>query len=125
MFCRKRCSCKFHKIRRKHLRYSLFFNIVVEKETLVQVLSCEFCEIFKNTLFTENLWMTASLERYFSVNFVKFSRKCSCRTPPSNHFSHDVFFFLFAYQPDLQPKINLFGGAIVNWRMNSQFRSIL
>ena len=46
---------------------SLFFNKVVglqasrpfnfiEKETLAQVFSCEFCEICKNTFFTEHLW---------------------------------------------------------------------
>ena len=52
--------------------------------------------------------------RYFSVNFEKFLGKLFCRTPPSNHFSHDVVFFLFADQWGLQPKINLFGGAIVN-----------
>ena len=28
----------------------------IKKETLAQVLSCEFCEIFKNTLFIEQLW---------------------------------------------------------------------
>ena len=27
----------------------------IKKETLAQVLSCEFCEIFKNTVFTEHL----------------------------------------------------------------------
>ena len=28
----------------------------IKKRTLAQVLSCEFCEIFKNTFFTEHLW---------------------------------------------------------------------
>ena len=28
----------------------------IKKETLAQVFSCEFCEISKNTLFTEHLW---------------------------------------------------------------------
>ena len=28
----------------------------VKKETLVQMLSCEFCEILKNTFFIEHLW---------------------------------------------------------------------
>ena len=32
----------------------------LNKETLAQVFSCEFWEIFKNTLFTEHLWATAS-----------------------------------------------------------------
>ena len=44
----------------------LFLNKVagacnfVKKETLVQVFPCEFCEISKNTFFTEHLWVTAS-----------------------------------------------------------------
>ena len=29
-------------------------------QALVQVFSCEFCEISKNTFFTEHLWTTAS-----------------------------------------------------------------
>ena len=33
----------------------------VKKGTLTQVFSCEFCEIFKNTLFTEHHWATASI----------------------------------------------------------------
>ena len=28
----------------------------IKKETLAQVFSCEFCEIFKNTFFIEHLW---------------------------------------------------------------------
>ena len=32
----------------------------IKKETLAQVFFCEFCEISKNTLFTEHLWTTAS-----------------------------------------------------------------
>ena len=32
----------------------------IKKETLAQVFSGEFCEIFKNTFFTEHLWRTAS-----------------------------------------------------------------
>ena len=42
---------------------SLDFNkpaILVKEETLTQVLSREFCEIFKNTFFTERLWTTTS-----------------------------------------------------------------
>ena len=33
----------------------------IKKETLAQVLSCEFCEISKNASFTEHLWTTASV----------------------------------------------------------------
>ena len=62
-----RCSVKkdvlrnFTKFIGKHLCQSLilinFFNFI-KKETLTQVFSCEFCEIFKNTFFTEHLWTT-------------------------------------------------------------------
>ena len=31
----------------------------IKEETLTQVFSCEFCEISKNTFFTEHLWATA------------------------------------------------------------------
>ena len=49
-----------------HLCQSIFFNKVagacnfIKKETLAQVFSCEFCEISKNTFFTEHVWATAS-----------------------------------------------------------------
>ena len=33
----------------------------IKKETVAQVFSCEFCEIFKNAFFTEHLWTTASV----------------------------------------------------------------
>ena len=70
----RRCSVKkvfldyFAKFTGKHLCQRLFFNIVaggacnfIKKEkTLAQVFPCEFCEIFKNTFFTEHIWGTAS-----------------------------------------------------------------
>ena len=58
----------FVKLAGKHLCQSLFFNKVangtcniIKKETLAQEFSCEFCEISKNTFFTEHLWTTASI----------------------------------------------------------------
>ena len=69
----RRCSVRkdvlksLAKFTGKHLRQSLFFNKVagwghfIEKDTLAQVFSCEFCEISKNTFFTEHLWTTASV----------------------------------------------------------------
>ena len=53
----------FAKFLGKHLCQSFFFEKVAglrKKETLTRVFSCEFCEIFKNTFFTEHLWTTAS-----------------------------------------------------------------
>ena len=56
MFYKKRYFYKFRKIQRKALVTESFFN----KETLVQVFSFEFSEIFKNTFFTELLRATTS-----------------------------------------------------------------
>ena len=67
----RRCSTKkdvfknFAKFAWKHLCQSLYFNKIVglnlqhSKETLAQVLSCEFCSIFINTFFTKHLQVTA------------------------------------------------------------------
>ena len=41
------------------------------KETLVQVFSCEFCEISTNTFFTEQLWTTASERDYGHIHVFK------------------------------------------------------
>ena len=35
----------------------------IEKETLAQVFTCDFCEISKNIFFTEHLWATALILR--------------------------------------------------------------
>ena len=43
---------------------SIFFILLFsqfKKETLVHVFCCQFCEISKNTFFTEHLWTTASV----------------------------------------------------------------
>ena len=34
----------------------------IKKETLAQVFSCKFCEMVKNTFFTEHLWMAAPVK---------------------------------------------------------------
>ena len=67
----QRCSVKkgilrnLAKFTGKHLCQSLFFNKVaggaynfIKKETLTQVFSCKFCEIFEKTFFTEHVWAT-------------------------------------------------------------------
>ena len=55
------------------LEISQAYNFI-KKETLVQVFSCEFCEISKNTAFTEQVRMTASV-------FLNLSLKI-CPTKP-------------------------------------------
>ena len=59
----RRCSVRKDVLRnstiftRKHLCLSLFIRpaTLLKKEALAQVFSCEFCEISKNTIFTEHL----------------------------------------------------------------------
>ena len=46
--CLKVTSCRSHVICKKHQSQSLLF---IEKETLVQTFSCEFCEICKNRFY--------------------------------------------------------------------------
>ena len=74
----QRCSAKkgvlrnFAKFTGKHLCQSLFFNKGAGgacnfiKKRLAQVFSSEFCEIAKNTFFTEHVWATASFPHELS-----------------------------------------------------------
>ena len=56
VFCKKGVFKSFGKFTGKHLCLSAF-NFT-KKETLTQVLSCEFCKTFKNTFFIEHLqWL--------------------------------------------------------------------
>ena len=78
---RKDVLKNFAKFIGKHLCQSFSFNKVaglrpqvcnlIKKETLTQVFSCEFCEIFKNTFFTEDLRATACV--YKSIELHLFS----------------------------------------------------
>ena len=45
--------------------------MLFEKEALAQMFSCEFCEIFKNNFFTEQLWPTASENWIAELAFVQ------------------------------------------------------
>ena len=68
VFCKKGVLRNFARFTGKHLRQRFFFNKVadqacnfIKKESLVQVLSCEFCEISKNIFFTEHRRTTAAV----------------------------------------------------------------
>ena len=69
----RRCSIKkgflrnFAKFTGKHLCRPEPCNFI-KKETLAQVFSCEFCEISKNTLFTEHLRTTTSFSFITQIN---------------------------------------------------------
>ena len=65
VFCEKDVLTNFAEFTGKHMCQSLFFNKVaccnfIIKETLPQVFSCEFCEIFKNTSFQKTTPLAAS-----------------------------------------------------------------
>ena len=77
---RRFCGIKFWSVRfskSKFLLHSVYFTIFkiscnfIKKETLVQVLSCEFCEIFLRTPFaTEHLrWLLLNIS--FSITIWK------------------------------------------------------
>ena len=104
----------------KNICERLFLNFF-KKETPTQVFCCEFCELFRNTYFVKDLrtagsktpvWGSifnkvgsqmgwrhlAGLERDSSTGISlwiswNFLERFFCRTPPSNHISHDVYFF--------------------------------
>ena len=78
----QKCSMKkgvlrnFTKFTGKHLCQSLFL-IRLQKETLAQVFSCNFCEISWNTFFTEPLWTTASvLSNRWLKDLVQTAENC-------------------------------------------------
>ena len=77
VFCKERCSQKFHKIHRKApVPESLFKKMLLKKKRLAQAFSCEFCGISKSTFFTEHLffiWATASGTRNPAYQ-IEFSR---------------------------------------------------
>ena len=58
VFCKEGVLINFTKFTGKHLCQNLFLNKVVgpQPAQVAQVLSCEFCEISKNTFFIEHLW---------------------------------------------------------------------
>ena len=60
VFYEKRCSYKFYKIHRKTPAPESEACNFVKKETLAQVFLCQFCEISRNTFYTEHFCTTAS-----------------------------------------------------------------
>ena len=74
LFYKKSVLKNFAKFTRKHLCQSLFFNKVAglrpKRETLAQVFSCEFSEIFKNTFFTEHHQATPSASTDVELAFI-------------------------------------------------------
>ena len=89
-FVKKGVLKNFAKLTGKHLCQSLFLNKVagracnfIKKESLAQVFSCEFCEFFKNTFFTEHLRVTASETELLSELSFSWNFLCSHKTLPT------------------------------------------
>ena len=55
-------------------KVSCLLKNFIKKETQAQVFSCELCEIYMNTFFTEHLWMTAS-EIYNRIKLIIMAMK--------------------------------------------------
>ena len=77
-FVRKGALKNFAKFRGEQLCQSHFFNKklqasicnFIKKETVALLFSCEFCEISKNTFFTEQLWATASALKFDRLHVI-------------------------------------------------------
>ena len=70
---------------RSRLFSKIICTICIKKETLTQIFSFEFCDIFKNTLFTENLWATASRSLKLT---------CFCTIyPPKSYKKFERFYY--------------------------------
>ena len=64
VFCKKGVLRNFAKFTGKYLCQSL----LIKKKTLAQMFSCEFCEISKNSFFTEHLrWLLLDQKKLFSA----------------------------------------------------------
>ena len=82
VLCKKGVLKYIAKVTGKHLCQNLFFNKIAGlrpatllKETLARVLSCEFCDIFKNNFFIEHLRKTAFSMTYY-LTFPSGSECC-------------------------------------------------
>ena len=77
VFSKKGILRNLAKFTGKHLWQSLFFNKLaglIEKETLAQVFSCEFCQISKNTFSCRTPPMAASDAGIFENSFLFYGQ---------------------------------------------------
>ena len=100
----KKCVLKsFAIFTAKHLCLSLFLSSnFVNKESLAQGFSCEFWKIFKDTFFTDHLWMTPLnlqqlLALYFAIvySWLLLSNEKSLVGKKIIHISQGFPFFIF------------------------------
>ena len=75
VFCKKDVLRNFSKLTGKHLRQSLFFGLqLYQKETLAQVLSCEFEKFLRTAFLTEHLFFCSFIHQreglFFNQSFI-------------------------------------------------------
>ena len=70
-----------------------------ERQTLAQLFSCEFCEISKNTFFTEHVWATAWLYKLHRSYLIIYFNANLVQTSWSKNFKYQRYLviILFAY----------------------------
>ena len=60
----RKCSTEKKNVFKNFAKFNFLIKLLacnfIKKETPTQVFSCEFCDISKNTFFTEHVWATAS-----------------------------------------------------------------
>ena len=88
-FCKKGVIRNFTKFTENTCTIVSFFAEAcnfIKKETLAQVFSCEFCDISKNTFFTEHIWATASAQ-IDPDKIVNYSSVKSCLRTVDQHYT--------------------------------------
>ena len=108
MFCKKGFLRNFTKFAGKHKCQSQACNFI-KKENLARVFSCEFCEIFKNTLFhrtplvaasgtSTTIWCKLVAFTVYTITFL-----LNYKEPSNMQDSHEAFSKAFP---------NVFSGAL-------------
>ena len=89
-------------------------NCILIKRDSSTVLSCEYCETFKNSYFEEHLWTAA----FLTVQGYFFLKLCFCDR------YLDPFYWLFYGVPfvplhlHMKDKLNIFGALISKWSLD-------
>ena len=94
-----RCPEKIRKLHKETpVLESLFKKVSRNKETPTQVFSCEFCEAFKNTFFTEHLWWSwsFSFKLFYVQEFNEFLSNSMefLHANSKNYLGYLHFFFI-------------------------------
>ena len=131
----RKCSIKkgvikdFVKFRRKHQCQNLFFRPQAcnfnRKETLAQVFSCWFCEIFKDIHLTEHLRPTASVhcwDKFVQVSKPFFSELAWAIVKPNTLCQPIIFAKYFQRKISLLRKISI--KKLRKIKLNSQQKFI-